>query len=84
MCSQLNQDVSTVGWLTVGWLQKPEKVEKRKNSLKDKRRKNVSTQPNSSYTLFDQNSPQPPPEGVLQRHRQTGKQTDRRTLQLYD
>ena len=32
----LTPPLSTVGLLTVGWLQKPEKVEKRKNHLKEK------------------------------------------------
>ena len=35
----------------------------------------VSSQPNTSYTPFDQNSPRPPEGGVSIRHRPTNRET---------
>ena len=42
-------------------------------------KKKVSLQSNISNTPFDQKSPQPPEQGVLQRHRQTEGHRDSMT-----
>ena len=72
----LTPPLSTLGWLTVGWLQKPRKVEKRKKSSKRKKKKIVSLHANISDTPFDQSSPVHREVGVLNCHRPTNRQTD--------
>ena len=63
---------------TVGWLQKPKKVEKQKNhwNEKEKEKKVVSLHANISNMPFDQRSARPPEECVLNCHKQTDRQTD--------
>ena len=57
-----------------------QKKETQKNHPNGKKFKIVSSHANISNTPFDQRSPQPPGEGVLNYHRQTHRQTDMATL----
>ena len=80
--------LSTVGWLTVGWLKKPKKVKKKyklshwKETEKEKRKIMiiVSSLANISDTPFNQKSPLPPEEGVLNYHTQTYRHLDIATI----
>ena len=76
----LTPPISTLGWSTLWWLRKPEKVEKRKKSMKPKKTKIVSLQAKISNTPFDKKFVWPPEVGILQWRRQTY----RRTWRLYD
>ena len=75
----LTTPLSAIGSLTVGWLQKPKKVENRKNHQNGKT-KIVSLHSNISDAPFDQRFQRPPEEGVLNCHTYTERQRSR----LYD
>ena len=77
----LNSQLSTVGWLRVGWLQKPENNWKHahKNIIETEKKK-LSLQANISNPPFNQRFPLPPWVGIWRWHRHT----DIQTLWLYN